>query len=307
VTGNESQFIPENAALEGLSRVISQEFPQMMCRFVDMDDTTGTQAIVQEFAAFYGPTGQPVAAFRNGIRYEPVFSVMTAPSGPKNLIKENGVYLITGGMGGIGLTLAASIADKQNVTLVLLGRKQLPVEDQWTHITQNKATKTASVIQKIQAIRAMGSEVLTLSADVSDEDAMEKAIRSIREIKGRINGIVHCAGNPGDGFLFQKGLSTFSEVLLPKIHGTVILDHLTRQDHPDFFILCSSLTALTGAPGQSDYTAANAFQDAYAFARNHDGFKTLVINWPAWKETGMAFDHQVAGHQAGLNCEEGTA
>jgi polyketide synthase PksN len=123
---------------------------------------------------------------------------------------------------------------------------------------------------------------------------MESILSELKASYGHINGIIHCAGMAGDGFLFNKNMDAFDNVIRPKINGTVVLDALTRGETLDFFILFSSMTALLGGPGQSDYTAANAFLDGYAPYLRKKGVPVHTVNWPGWSEVGMAVDYQVA-------------
>jgi len=298
VTNSEAHLNPENAALSGLAKVIHCEYDNIACKFLDLDDVTTGEQVLAELTGFDSPARS--AAYRNGIRYEQDFQAIQS-SGTAIEIKEEGVYLITGGLGGMGMEFAKDLAAKKRVKLALIGRSGLPPREEWA------ATQDGKVAEKINAILAMeasGSTVLVIAADVSDPVQMEQAINETREKLGNIDGVLHCAGIAGDGYLFRKEEETFTNVLRPKIQGTWLLDRLTREDSPDFFILCSALSAVTGSAGQGDYIAANAYQDAFAAFRNKQGLRTLSINWPAWKETGMAFDWQANQSQYALTTKE---
>ena len=300
VTNKEINVNPENAALAGLAKVIHQENDNIGCKYIDIDDSTTGEQIIDEFTDFDNPI-RPVA-YRNGVRYVEDFNtIQTDDTGIE--IKKQGVYLITGGLGGIGIEMAKYLATQNRVKLVLIGRAGLPPRESWSGISKEES-KQAEKIRVLLEIEQSGSRVLVISADVSNPVQMEKAIIEVHEKSGKIDGVIHCAGIAGEGFLFKKEEDTFINVLRPKIQGTWILDRLTREDTPDFFILCSALTALTGAVGQGDYTAANAYLDAFSAFRNREGQKTLSINWPAWKETGMAFDWGVSQTQYAINTQD---
>ncbi|TRW90815.1 non-ribosomal peptide synthetase/type I polyketide synthase [Candidatus Methylobacter oryzae] len=298
VTNDEPHLNPAYAALSGLAKVIPLEYDNIACKFLDLDDTATAEQVLAEFTGFDSPA-RP-AAYRNGIRYEQDFRAIQS-SGTAVAIKEQGVYLITGGLGGMGIEFAKDLAAQKSVKLALIGRTGLPPREEWAAAQDGKVAEKIKVILDIEA---GGSEVLVIAADVSDPVQMEQAINETREKLGNIDGVLHCAGIAGDGYLFRKEEATFAGVLRPKIQGTWLLDRLTRQDKPDFFILCSALSAVLGAPGQGDYIAANAYQDAFAAFRNKQGLRTLAINWPAWKETGMAFDWQVSESQYALTTKE---
>jgi amino acid adenylation domain-containing protein len=303
VTGDETYLNPENAALAGLAKVIHQEYDNIACKYLDIDDTTTGKQVVGESSDFDKPIW-PVA-YRKGIRYMEEFNSLRTEETHIE-IKEQGVYLITGGLGGIGIEIAKYLAGQNQVKLVLIGRTGLLPRESWPTIIKEE-TKSAGKIRALLEIEQSGSKVLVISADAANPVQMEKAIKDVHENFGKIDGVIHCAGIAGNGFLFRKEEASFSEVLRPKIQGTWILDRLTREDTPDFFVLCSALTALIGAEGQGDYTAANAYLDAFSAFRNKEGQKTLSINWPAWKETGMAFDWGVSQNQYALKTQDAIA
>jgi acyl carrier protein len=122
---------------------------------------------------------------------------------------------------------------------------------------------------------------------------MKKVLDDLRNKFGKINGMIHGAGVEGEGLLVRKKEKKFANVLNPKVAGTWVLDHLTRDDHLDFFVLFSSVATFLMNPGQTDYTAANAYLDSFSKYRNRQGKKTLAVNWVTWKETGMAVDYNV--------------
>ena len=312
-------LIPENAALEGLAKVVGQELKSVSVQYLDLDldgdldldSQDGDLDLQQMVCGVFSVDGASpfqVMAMRRGRWYVPDLGPSDGEF-PLVVPEDESVWLITGGMGGMGLALASLVFERCRARLVLVGRTPLPRRHLWDQALQENgvSAKLKTAMEKIQALEDKGARVLTFSADVSDKDAMEKVLEKVRARWGRIDGVVHCAGIAGDGFLFRKKEAVFQEVLAPKVQGTVVLDLLTRQDGPSFFILCSALTALTGAPGQGDYTAANAFMDAFSFYRNQRGEKTLSINWPAWKESGMAVDHGVAMPLGALSNAEGQA
>jgi amino acid adenylation domain-containing protein len=296
VTGTEETIHPQCAALVGLAKVVRLENPRWTCRCIDVDRHTGTDTLVKEIQA---ENREFHVALRNNRCYVEEFRParhITQKREPEDvsIIKENGVYLITGGLGGIGLELAKYLAQQKHVRLILINRTLLPPKDRWTQILeQGEDEKTIHRISQIKTIEENGSTVEWFSADVTDVHRMKTLLDDLIRRYGQLNGIIHSAGVAGDGFMTGKDDETFRQVLAPKIQGTHSLDRLTRHLQLDFFVLCSSLTTLTGSPGQGDYTAANYYQDAYAAYRNKTGRPTMTINWPGWKEVGMAKDYGV--------------
>jgi acyl transferase domain-containing protein/acyl carrier protein len=195
--------------------------------------------------------------------------------------RAGGIYLITGGMGGLGRIFAEEIAGQvKDAKLVLVGRS--PKTDQSRRI--------------LQQLRASGADVSYAPVDVADRQAVKALIDEIRRTAGTIHGVIHSAGLVKDDFILRKSQRAFREVLAPKVSGLVNLDEATKDLDLDFFVTFSSGAAVTGNIGQVDYAAANGFMDAFATYRQAcvaDGRRagrTLSINWPLWAEGGMGAD-----------------
>lgn len=291
VTGREENLSPWQSSLFGLGKVLPKENRRISVRCLDIDAKTTVENIVTEL---YRDSKDYITAYRDGDKYvETLENVeLTKETADKMVIKSDGVYIITGGTGGIGLEIGRYLAEEENVKLALISRSRFPAKDEWK-IEEKKGGKRAKQIRKIRDIEEAGSVVELCEGDVSNWNHMEAIVQLLRKKYGRINGIIHCAGVAGDGFIFKKDEAVFKEVLNPKVLGTWILDKLTEDDCPDFFVMFSSIESLIGRAGQGDYTSANVFLDAYASYRNHQGKKTYTINWPAWKDTGMAYDYGV--------------
>ncbi|MCX7922793.1 MAG: SDR family NAD(P)-dependent oxidoreductase [Clostridia bacterium] len=307
VTKEEAYLYPYSAALFGLGKVVDQEYPQIMCRCIDIDAATTADQILNELRA-KDYTHQ--VAYRNGKRYIEHLGIMNIKEQPiqEAEIKSEGVYVITGGTGGIGVEMAKYIAQKNTTNIALINRSRMPAREEWEAILESGADeRLCSRIKAVQDIEELGANVICCSADVSSFEDMKKVLDDLRANYGRINGVLHSAGVAGDGVLIRKEEEAFRKVMMPKVEGTWILDSLTKVDNPDFFILNSSIMSVFGGPGQGDYTAANSFLDAFAFFRAKSGKKTISINWPAWKETGMAVDHAFndeAGVFKGMGTEQ---
>ncbi|SDD50816.1 polyketide synthase PksN [Paenibacillus sp. CF095] len=293
VTSQETMIQPINAALFGLGRVVVSEYPGWNCRAIDFDETAGANELLLELSAGEYPYA---VAYRDGKRYVEEISPCSQESDLQEVeLKENGVYVISGGTGGIGLEVARWLAVRQKIKLVLLHRSPFPDQSQWPTILENSADEKMSYkLRLLQDIENIGSQVLLVRADVEKQENLRLALQEIRTLYGPIRGVIHSAGVAGDGFLIRKEESSFREVFDPKVKGTLLLDDLTREDKLDFFVMFSSVTAFLAGPGQGDYTAANAFLDSFAAYREKQGSgRTLTINWPSWKEIGMAVDYGV--------------
>ena len=204
------------------------------------------------------------------------------PEPADSLIKDGGVYWITGGAGGLGLIFAGYLAKNKDVKLILSGRSRLNEQKQ----------------ALLDGLKQQGAEVLYLSVDVSNENDVNKALKTIKQKYGKLDGIIHSAGVIRDAFLIKKTQEQVKAVFAPKIAGAVNLDAATKDEKLDFFVLFSSIAGVLGNLGQSDYAAANAFLDAFAVYRegqvkaSRRFGKTISLNWPLWQAGGMTVNEQ---------------
>ena len=176
----------------------------------------------------------------------------------------------------------------------MLSRSAFPLREQWDQILKERTNeKWCTKIEKIKAIENKGGRVYLFEVDIADFNALQKVFEEINKL-GTIRGVIHAAGLPGDGMIHKKDLTVFRQVIQPKVEGTINLARLLQAIKPDFFLLTSALTSVLPTAGQSDYSAANSFLDAYCFELKRAGLNTISINLTAWKETGMAFEHGVA-------------
>ncbi|MHB8062366.1 MAG: SDR family NAD(P)-dependent oxidoreductase, partial [Ruminiclostridium sp.] len=282
---------PYHYASYTLAKVFAKEQGRIQIKGVELDNVERIQELLYEIN---DTSDAPLVIYRNGIRYKERYTKLNMEElSERNLIiREGGTYLITGGGGGIGLTMAEYLSNKQKVNLCLLGRTILPAKEDWNKaVNSGKNAKLIRLIQTINRIESRGSRVDYITCDVSDFNSLNQTITEIRKRYGNINGIMHCAGLPGEGYIIDKKLSEFRRVLKPKIHGTVLLHELTKSDSCDFCLLCSSIASVMALPSQSDYSAANAFMDC--FAKLYENCNIVSISWPAWNDLGMAADNNV--------------
>ncbi|HEV3458631.1 MAG TPA: amino acid adenylation domain-containing protein, partial [Thermoanaerobaculia bacterium] len=290
---------PEKATLLGACKVIPQEIPELSCLAIDLDPrATGLEeaaaALLRELAAEAAP---PVVAHRGGSRYLPALAPvrLAVRADHPAPLRERGVYLITGGLGGIGLGLAGYLARTVGARLALVGRSPFPARELWPGLATaaaGEASPTAARVRALVAMEELGGEVLVLSADVADRTSMRRALAQARRRFGPLNGVVHAAGVPGAGLLRATTREAAARVLAAKVDGTLVLEELLRDEDLDFLVLCSSLSALLGGLGQAAYCAANCFLDAFAEA-GRGSRATLALDWEIWREAGMALTVQV--------------
>lgn len=296
VTGEETYIKPANASFLALSKTTVGEFTSYSFNCIDVDEKTDRNVVLDEITGENADTFR--IAYRDGVRYtEEVAAYSISEDEEKEIvIKEDGAYVISGGTGGIGIEIAKCLVSLGKCNIVLLGRRPIPERDQWDDIlAKNEDRRVCNVIAAMRELEATGSSVAIKYGNICDYDEMKVVFDEIKQEYGCIHGVVHSAGVPGVGFLYNKELETFTSVISPKIYGAVNLDALTRDQDLDFFIMNSSVQAILGGPGQGDYTAANAFLDSYAHYLRKHNVRAFAINWPGWSETGMLIDLNLAG------------
>ncbi len=236
--------------------------------------------------------GEPLVAVRGSARLVHTWVAAPVPAVDPSRVRivEGGAYVITGGLGGLGLTAAERLT-ALGARVALISRSGLPPRDEWKeYVRTHDARDPVRVrIERVGALEASGSRVLVLQADVADLDALIAAVDEARLELGPIRGVLHTAGVLDDDLFLLKTLDRAHAVLQPKVLGTLNVDRATARDPLDFFLLYSSVSAILGMPGQIDYAAANAFLNAFARHRvARDGVPTVAIGWPAWQDVGMA-------------------
>ncbi|HET6327101.1 MAG TPA: SDR family NAD(P)-dependent oxidoreductase, partial [Planctomycetaceae bacterium] len=243
------------------------------------------------------PFTESVVALRAGGRWIETIERADPNSWPlRKRLQKNGVYLITGGVGGLGLVVAEELARRVQARLVLIARTPLPAAAEWKEALQLPETPESvrEQLRKLVEIESLGGEVLVLAADVCQPDQMRRAVQTAQRRFGSIHGVIHAAGLIEDGPLLTKSRGSAARVLDPKVRGALALDEAVREvldgTTPertlDFSVLFASISSFEGTAGQIDYAAANAFLDAYALS--HRAQNVSAINWGAWRDVGMA-------------------
>ncbi|MCC2329068.1 non-ribosomal peptide synthetase [Bacillus wiedmannii] len=279
--------IPEQSAMAGLLHVLEKEYSGFKGKVVELK--YGSKfSVEQELLRVINKELFTIDDYKE-IRYENqkrfVKQYERLVWEPRellesNFLREQGVYIITGGSGGLGQIFAEYLAKTVKAHIVLTGR-----------------TEYNSVIDsKVKYLESLGAKVSYFKSDIVDRIQVEKLVQFTKEKFQTIHGIFHCAGVVIDSLFRNKDLQKAKQVIETKVCGATFLDEATKNENMDFFILCSSIAPLLGNIGQSDYAYANNFLDVFAEKRDllkrrgiRQG-KTLSINWPLWKEGGMHMD-----------------
>ncbi|WGW04464.1 type I polyketide synthase [Tropicibacter oceani] len=304
---DEALRYPGKSTIAGPARVIPRELPGVTVSTLDIQLPQPVQASLWTRAKAEAAhqqamnaltarvleelTSEPanlIAALRGDRRFECAMKpVALAPEPPA--AQTGGTYLLTGGFGGIGLTLAQDFAAK-GANLVLIARKALPDRGQWADYLNRHAPndRTARRIRAVQALEQAGAQVMVAAADVCNLTQMTRVRDQAQDRFGKITGVIHGAGVIADAPLMTKSPASVEDVFTPKIHGTEVLGQLFPDGSVDWMVLFSSSSTVTAPAGQVDYVAANEFLNAFAAARAGGKTKVVAINWGIWNEVGMA-------------------
>jgi len=290
VLGDENLRSAE-ATVAAACKGIPQEYPHLRCRLIDVvaGQPKLHELLINELSR---EPFSPVVSYRNGGRwiqqFEPVLLEKTAEKSA--LLRDGGVYLITGGVGNIGLVLAEAIARQVKAKLILTGRSQFPERSRWDeYLASHASDRTSSRIRKLKTLEGLGAEVMVAQADVTNHDQMQAVVSEAREKWGPIRGVIHGAAylSP-DAFRHVReiDLQNASNHFKPKAHGLLLLEKILHDEPPDFFVLLSSISAHLCGLGLTAYAASNAFLDAEAQRQNLNGSAQWIsINWDAWNFT----------------------
>lgn len=299
----DERITPEKATLLGPCKVAPQENPRLGARAIDVLWPADGAAVDRLLAEICDPRADVGVALRGDRRYVQAWEPIKLDRTLEEQLPfvERGVYLITGGFGGVGLTIAESLAAGCHARLVLTGRSELPPRESWdAHLAaqpEAEGDAQSRAMRAVLRLEALGAEVLVARADVSNLSDMRAAVASAHERFGPdapIRGVVHAAGVPGGGVVQLKDPKVAAAVLAPKLRGARVLEAVLAEEPLDFFVLCSSTIAIYGNFGQVDYCAANSFLDAFAEdLAGRRGINALSINYGAWRDVGMAVHARV--------------
>ena len=308
---------PDKATVLGPAQVLPHEMANICVRIIDLPMPSGPSATFIErqrtrLAEMLAPAenqsqndeldrlwdeilanhGSEIIAHRNGRRWTRTVQPLPLPAASQELrFRERGVYLITGGLGELGLACARHLAHAFKARLVLIGRTRLPDRAEWDSYIASYGTqdRIGRVISAVQDIERMGGEVLLSQADITNPEAVAAAIRQTKDRFGQINGVLHAAGTVKDNLIALKTTEEIEDVFAPKVLGTQVLATALADTPLDLMVLFSSTSTDTTPAGQVDYVAANAFLNAFADSRANDPrTRTVAIHWGVWKNVGLA-------------------
>lgn len=286
---------PEKATVSGPARVIPHEFPGMTCRTLDISPQTKQErtAILEPLLEEVLATpGNGIAAYRNGRRYQQIWRPAALPDAERFDIAPGQVVMMTGGLGGIGLTLAEALVRDKGAKVALLTRSALPPRADWERITRlaPSSDRLAQRLRRIMEIDPDGERIRVVVADVSNVEDMTNAKADVENALGPIAGVIHAAGAISDAPILSKEPHDVDAVFTPKVYGSQVLSELFPDGSLDWMVVFSSSSTATAPAGQVDYVAANEYLNALAISRSGGKTRVRAIDWGPWAEVGMAVE-----------------
>lgn len=290
---------PGKAPILAAVKIVPFEYPSLSCLNLDIDAENEDElmeivdsilvdiTLASEYYAIY--------SYREGQRYIERFEQYypMPETNWESQLKEQGIYLITGGFGGMGFSIATFLAKNYRARCVLVGRSSFPPAEEWNDYA-GENEKTAGFINKMLELEALGAEFLVVPTDISDKEQVSALADKIEQRWGApLNGIIHTAGIIDyNGIIQNRPREKTAETAAPKIDGTINLDQVFSEHKLDFFVLCSAIGNIIPASkvGEVGYSAGNEFLDAYTHYKCDRGEKVITINWNDWTEVGMSVD-----------------
>ncbi|MBW4431253.1 MAG: SDR family oxidoreductase [Pelatocladus maniniholoensis HA4357-MV3] len=294
VTGSDN-LCPEKATILGLCNVIPQEYLNINCCCFDIilpdskikPYSTLINSLLTEFIT---PITDNLIAYRGNHRWIRIYETVQLNENiiSKTKLRKQGVYVITGGLGRLGLAMSEYLAKTVQAKLILISRKSIPEKHQWSSWLSNhdESNEVSQKLKKLSKIEKLGAEVLTIRADVANEQQMQKAIELAKESFGEIHGLIHAAGINDDAYytIEESSKAQSQSQFHPKVYGLFILEKVLQNQKLDFCLFTSSSSSVLGGLGLTSYSAANIFMDAYAHKQNQINlFPCISVNWDTWQ------------------------
>ncbi|NEK21227.1 SDR family NAD(P)-dependent oxidoreductase [Sulfitobacter sp. JBTF-M27] len=306
---------PEEALISGPVGVFAREMPGVTAAQIDIEpqepptplkkswfskavpvDTEKDRLSDRLLEDMLASPANTIAAYRGEKRFELGYRALPLKPEEADSFRDDGTYLITGGFGGIGQTLAADILRQHKATVVLLSREAMPEGTAWSgylkhHGTTDRTARRMRAVLRLEELtQARGGQIEVAHADVANPAQMRRVIEDLNTRHGSLTGVIHAAGVLDDAPLLAKTDAQMDAVLTPKVQGLRVLDQLLPDGTLELLVLFSSTSTATRAAGQTDYVAANAWLNAFAAARRNAKTRVVAVNWGVWADVGMAAD-----------------
>ncbi|MDB9511354.1 SDR family NAD(P)-dependent oxidoreductase [Kamptonema animale CS-326] len=290
-TSPDDKIASEKAPILGLVKTIGQEIVGLKCRHIDLPvDSVAVNApyILTEIQT---DSSDSEVAYRNGRRLIPRLEKvdLTIAEKQKLPFQAGRMYLLTGGLGGIGVEIAKYLLETYQARLLLVGRTQLPPRSTW----ETRIKQADVVAQKIEAyltLEKRGGEIIYEAVDICDSTQLQQVVNQAQSLwQCELQGVIHSAGIYQEGLLVKETKDSFAKTLHPKVFGTWVLHQLIVKHPNPLFISFSSVSSFFGGAMVGAYSAANHFLDCFAHYQKHQcSIQSYCFNWSTWNEVGMS-------------------
>ncbi|WP_448265465.1 SDR family NAD(P)-dependent oxidoreductase [Nostoc sp. DSM 114159] len=293
-TSSVDKIAYEKSPLLGLLKVISQEIPGLTSRHVDLtvDKTVvNAERILQELHIL---SGESEVAYRQGERWIPRLEKVDFRSQPKQdfAFQLGGMYLISGGLGGVGVEIAKYLLKHYKARLVLVGRTELPQRSVWHNYTE-QSNAISQKIAAYQELEKLGGEIIYEAVDVCDLPALQGVIEQAKSSwQCQLDGILHLAGSYQERSLIAENHHSWSAALRSKVGGAWVLNQLLLDNPQAVFISFSSVSSFLGGATVGTFVAANQFLESFAHYQRTQGLKSYCFSWSLWDGLGISQDYQ---------------
>lgn len=295
-TSPSDKVAPEKAPILGVVKVVSQELPWLDCRHVDLSlDSVEINAerILRELQVLQR---SPQIAYRQNLRLVPCLEKVDWSQLPKQELpfKQRGMYLLSGGLGGIGVEIAKYLLQNYNARLLLVGRTPLPNRSQWDVILQ-QGNVVAERIEAYLSIEQLGGEISYQAVDICDRTRLQQVVDRAKSVwQCELDGVIHLAGTASQRLLVEETRESLAATLSSKVLGTWVLHQLLKDRPNSVFISSSSVNSFFGGTAASAYAAANSFQDSFSHYQRHQcSLQSYCFAWSMWDEVGMSRGYQM--------------
>lgn len=313
IIGNEN-IIPALSMTSSLCSVTNIEFPQLNCFCADvpqlLDGIPSSESVINNLVTdiSFG-TKKSILAYRGMYRWERVFQQLEVPdlADKQFVFKEEGVYIIFGGLGHVGMTIAKYLAKSYHAKLILVSRRSIIARKEWKRYinTHPQDDSYTSILKHLVELEQYASELVISSSDITNLEQVQELVNNVGSQYGQINGVIHSAGTLGDGSITLKSLDEIADIISAKVTGTQVLDYVFRDHQLDFLALFTSLSSVLPGFGQAAYSIANSYMDAYAENEARKGRKHIMsLSWDVWQGEGMAYDAKIPKVMASLKADD---
>ncbi|KAB8331576.1 SDR family NAD(P)-dependent oxidoreductase [Scytonema tolypothrichoides VB-61278] len=295
-TSREEKIAAERSPVLGVVKTIPQELTWLNCRHLDLPVQTSEINVAYILHELQVMDKEQEVAYRNGQRLVSRIEKVNFAKEEKQKLpfKEGGMYVVTGGLGGIGSEIAKYLLQHHQARLILVGRTPLPERSTWeTHLQQGD--KVSERIKTYLSLEQLGGEVTYEAVDICNLSQLQQVVERVcRSWQCQLNGVLHLAGTIETRLLLEETADSFAATLRPKVEGTWVLHKLIENQPNSVFITFSSVNGFFGRMSAGAYSAANRFLDSFSQSQQQNlGSLHYCFAWSMWDETGLSRNYQM--------------